>query len=227
MHAMIQNDEEKEWMLPLLELRNELDVGDDRHLRDFRRMSGRVQLFNERLIHGPYTQESRANWLSKLLRAQTWIRKSGPSEVRELELITDAELHEIRRVWVEDKHEFEDLLPGIYEAEVGAPYDGPEISRDLPLGSSELALLAEQCGDDRLHYELVRDLLDVERRHRLMVRRAGLFDELEKTLRRSFFTDAEDAHAFALTSAEMRSAEPTPIDDFLQVTVHNAPEEST
>ena len=30
MHAMIQNDAEKEWMLPLLELRNELDPAQDR-----------------------------------------------------------------------------------------------------------------------------------------------------------------------------------------------------
>ena len=43
MSAMIQNDEEKEWMLPLLELRNALDIADDRHLRDFRRMNGSVQ----------------------------------------------------------------------------------------------------------------------------------------------------------------------------------------
>ena len=46
MQAMIQNDTEKEWMLPLLELRNELDppkteMG-DRSLRDFRRMNGTV-----------------------------------------------------------------------------------------------------------------------------------------------------------------------------------------
>ena len=49
MNAMIQNDEEKEWMLPLLELRNELDPPKtpdaDRPLRDFRRMNGAVQLF--------------------------------------------------------------------------------------------------------------------------------------------------------------------------------------
>ena len=29
MQAMIQNDEEKEWMLPLLQLRDALDVADD------------------------------------------------------------------------------------------------------------------------------------------------------------------------------------------------------
>ena len=57
MSAMIQNDEEKEWMLPLLELRNALDVADDRHLREFRRMSGKVQLFHDRPIHGHTAEE--------------------------------------------------------------------------------------------------------------------------------------------------------------------------
>src|SRR5262245_66155346 len=40
MAAMVQNDEEKEWMLPLLQLRNALDLQDDRNLRDCRRMRG-------------------------------------------------------------------------------------------------------------------------------------------------------------------------------------------
>ena len=95
MTAMIRNDSEKEWMEPLLALRNELDFrmneekeGDgDRHLRDFRRMSGNVQLYNNRPIPGPYTQSSRARWLRKLLEAQQWIRENGPEEVRNIELI--------------------------------------------------------------------------------------------------------------------------------------------
>ncbi len=53
MEAMIKNDEEKVWMTPLLELRNELDNPDDRGLRDFRRMNGHVQLFHDRTIPGP------------------------------------------------------------------------------------------------------------------------------------------------------------------------------
>ncbi len=204
MHAMIQNDEEKEWMLPLLELRNELDVGDDRHLREFRRMSGRVQLFNDRLIHGPYTQQARSDWLRKLLRAQQWIRENGPEEVRGLELITRDELEEIRRIWVLEKHEFEDLLPSVFEEVIAEPFAGEDLTGHLPLGKEELEVLADLCGEDHLHYGLVRDLLDVERRHRLMVRRAGLFDELEKTIRRSFYTDEDDAHAFASQNAALR-----------------------
>src|SRR5437868_249857 len=48
MEAMIKNDEEKLWMTPLLELRNEMDKADDRDRRDFRRMNGNVQLFHGR-----------------------------------------------------------------------------------------------------------------------------------------------------------------------------------
>ncbi len=123
MHAMIQNDEEKEWMLPLLQLRNELDPpktpDGDRPLRDFRRMNGAVQLFNDRPIPGPYTQRVRENWLRKVLSAQRHIRQNGPSEVRDIELITLEELEEIRRIWVVEKHEIEDSMPGVYEAATG------------------------------------------------------------------------------------------------------------
>jgi DNA sulfur modification protein DndC len=193
MSAMIQNDEEKEWMLPLLELRNELDVADDRHLRDFRRMNGSVQLFHNRPIPGPYTQESRERWVRKLLEAQTWIRANGPNSVQGLELVTLAELEEIRRIWVVDKHEFEDNLPVIYRQATGEDYPGRPLDEHLPLGPETVAILQEVVGEDRLHFELVRELLDIEQRHRSQARRAGLFDSLTKALRRGFYEDENDA----------------------------------
>src|SRR5947209_1474117 len=99
MEAMIKNDEEKVWMTPLLELRNELDLP-DRDRRDFRRMNGRVQLFHGRTIPGPYTKEWREHWLRRVLEAQQSARAEGPSEFRGLRLITPEELHEIRRIWL-------------------------------------------------------------------------------------------------------------------------------
>lgn len=193
MSAMIQNDEEKEWMLPLLELRDELDVQDDRHLRDFRRMNGSVQLFNGRNIPGPYTQISRERWVRRLLEAQTWIRENGPEYVRSLELITLEELEEIRRIWVVDKHEFEDSLPAIYKEATASEYPGRPLDEHLPLGPDTVEILREVVGDDRVHFELVRELLDVEQRHRSQARRAGLFDSLTKALRKGFYDDEEDA----------------------------------
>jgi DNA sulfur modification protein DndC len=197
MSAMIQNDEEKEWMLPLLDLRNDLDMADDRHLRDFRRMNGSVQLFHDKPIPGPYTQEARKGWLTRLLQAQAWIRANGPDYVRSLDLITLAELEEIRRIWVVDKHEFEDLVPVIFETAIGEPYPGASLDEHLPLGPDTVEILRSVTGDDRLHFELVRELLDIEQRHRAQARRAGLFDSLEKALRRGFYNDEADATARA------------------------------
>jgi len=225
MSAMIQNDEEKEWMLPLLELRNELDVANDRHLRDFRRMNGSVQLFHDAPIHGPYTQQAREQWLRRLLEAQTWIREHAPEEVRNLELISPAELEEIRRIWVVDKHEFEDRLPVIYREATGQPYEGVPMDEHLPLGADDVALLRELAGDDRLHFELLRELLDVEQRHRAMTRRAGLFDALEGALRRGFYTDADDATERALRRRDVRQspADATTLFDVDDAFVRPAP----
>lgn len=219
MSAMIQNDEEKEWMLPLLELRNELDVTDDRHLRDFRRMNGSVQLFHDQPIPGPYTQESREHWLRKLLGAQSWIRANGPAHVGALDLITLDELEEIRRIWVVEKHEFEDRLPVIYREATGNPYPGRPLDEHLPLGADAVDLLRELTGGDRLHFEMVRELLDVEQRHKLRARRAGLFDELEKALRRGFYDDEADATGRALNRRDRLSegSQETPAVDQVDV----------
>lgn len=195
MSAMIQNDEEKEWMQPLLELRNELDELRGREQRDFRRMNGSVQLFHDEPISGPYKQNWRERWLRKLLEAQTWIRENGPSSVGTIELISLPELEEIRRIWVVDKHEFEDSLPRIYQEAVGEPYPGKPMDNHLALGQDDIALLRELSNGDELHFQLVRELLDVEQRHRSMTRRAGLFDALEQALKRGFYTDVDDAVA--------------------------------
>ncbi len=215
MTAMIQNDQEKEWMLPLLELRNALDfrskgqgdeeIGGDHHLRDFRRMTGSVQIMeNGNPVPGPYTQESRELWLTKLLQAQTWIRKNGPPDVKEIELITVEELQEIRRIWVVDKHEMEDSLPQTYQSATGLPYPGRHLDDNLVLGADEMSELKELCGEDNMHYELTRELLSVERQQRSHARRSGLFDQLEKALERHFYDDKEDAVNTARRRQSMR-----------------------
>jgi DNA sulfur modification protein DndC len=195
MSAMIQNDQEKEWMRPLMALRDELDIPDDKHLRDFRRMDGRVQLFHDGSIPGPYTKESRENWLMKLLTAQQWVRENGPEDVRGIELITMEELHEIRRIWLVEKKEIEDTLPGIYRVATGE--DFPGVQAHLTISAEIFSSLAEICGDDGLHYEMVRDLIATERRFASMARRKGLLDELEKSIKRSYYRDRDDALDFA------------------------------
>jgi len=201
MSAMIQNDQEKEWMKPLLELRNELDIADDRHLRDFRRMDGRVQLFHDGTIPGPYTKSSRENFLLKLLSAQTWVRNNGPDHVRRIELITMEELHEIRRIWLMEKKEIEDSLPALFKLATGDDFPGAKGT--LSLSAEMLASLRELCGDDALHYEMMRDLIATEQKYATMSRRKGLLEELDKSIKRSFYRDRDDAIEFARGKAAL------------------------
>jgi DNA sulfur modification protein DndC len=192
MEAMIKNDEEKVWMTPLLELRNELDKPDDRDRRDFKRMHGQPQLMGDRLIPGPYTKTWRERWLQRVLEAQVSARAEGPPEFRNLQLITPEELHEIRRIWLYDKHEFDDSLPRIYEEVTGEKFvrqddDGNGLRAD------EWALLRDVCGGDQALFELQVGLLGVERQFRGFARRNGVFKELEDKLRTGLYGSEEEA----------------------------------
>ena len=227
MAAMIQNDSEKQWMQPLLDLRNELDLTDDRHLRDFRRMAGHVQLYHDRPIPGPYTQESRAHWLQKLLEAQHWIRGNGPKHVRDLELISQEELQEIRRIWVLDKHELEDSLPRIYEEATGEQYIGAEIVNHHAFGQDEMRILRDICDEDELHFQLIRELLDIEAGYRTHSRRRGLFDALESAFQRNAYTGIEDATARARERRDALKAARDGSPDQLDLTLRNSDSTAT
>ncbi|XWK91258.1 MAG: DNA phosphorothioation system sulfurtransferase DndC [Phormidium sp.] len=191
--AMIQNDQEKEWLQPLVDLRLELDFLDDRDKRDFRRIWGSVQLFERNIdgetsiepIPGPYTKYWREHWLRRVLEAQTQIRKTAPSEMRDITLITEEELSEIRRIWLEEKHEFDDSLPRIYEEVTGEPFKDtrPGAERSL-LGSDEWTVLEEIC-EDAMHLELMAKLLDTERQYYTKTRRTGIYDTIEKSFETS------------------------------------------
>jgi DNA sulfur modification protein DndC len=160
-----------------------------------------------RLIHGPYIQSAREEWLRKLLLAQTYIRENGPPEVRDIELITLDELQEIRRIWVMDKHELEDSLPHIYHEATGSEYPGRPLDDNLVIGEEEMSVLAKLCGEDRLHYELTRELISITRQQLSSARRAGLYEDLEKTFSRHFYDDKEDARLRAELWAEKRKSQ--------------------
>lgn len=223
MTAMIQNDIEKEWMMPLLELRNALDfrsnnpsgaggVDADRPLRDFRRMSGAVHVMEDgREIPGPYIQSAREDWLRRLLAAQMHIRKTGPASVRDLDLISTEELAQIRRIWVMDKHEIEDSLPRIYHEVTGTSFSDEALNDDNVLGFDEMEMLSDICGEDKLHFELTRSLLSITRQQRSMGRRAGLFDNLETAFKRGFYDDRNDALSRAKKLKRDREATGTTI----------------
>jgi len=190
MEAMIQNDEEKEWMQPLLDLRNELDVENDLDRRDFRRRQGQIQLYERNVdgldakeianIPGPYTKQWREEWLRRVLQAQIEVRRNAPPEMQNIELIALEELSEIRRIWLEEFHEFDDALPSIYQEVTSQDFIDPRPNAGSNhIGLDEWSILAEIC-DDPMHFELMRRLLSTEQKFQIMSRRVGIIDALEK-----------------------------------------------
>lgn len=221
MDAMIKNDDEKVWMTPLLALRDELgdfDLEKAEKRRDYRRLSGRIQFAESRkkggdpfLIRGPYKKPVREYWLRRVLEAQQEIRRLGPKEFSELELISLAEMHEIRRIWLYEKHEFDDVVPTIYEDVVGDAFPKPA-SDDNLLRGEDWQILRDVCGEDEAFFELQASLLDVEREYRGMSRRAGIYEALEDRLKIGQYGNEEEALAIR-QSEEDRRREAAAMDD--------------
>lgn len=208
MQAMIQNDEDKKWMMPLLALRNEIDframseTNGDRALRDYRRMNGSVQIFNGRHIPGPYKQEFRHYMLKRILEAEIEVNRHIPSKLGELRLIQSEELDEIRRIWVMEKHEVEDALPDIYQQVTGQDYESQNFNNDFPFSMDEMQMLKELCGEDESLFEMMRNVLSLENRHHTSLKRTGIFKELDKAVERNLHSSEEDAVEDALENVE-------------------------
>jgi DNA sulfur modification protein DndC len=216
MQAMVQNDEQKAWMQPILDFRNNYLSIKDRDVRDFQRMNGRIKLMNQELIHGPYLQEQRAKLLKELLRTQKVVKEAKVPGYGRIELISLEELDEIRRIWVEDKGEIEDLVPKIYQEIFNKPYPGKTLE-PVPLEPDDLQLLRDVADEldpeaaDRL-YRLTRSLLSVQFQSMQSQKRAKHLDRLEEVLTANAFRTEEEALAFALATETM-SIEETIGDD--------------
>jgi len=202
MAAMIMNDSEKEWMSPLLNFRNFIgDINKDIERRDFRRMKGNVLMFRGHLVHGPYKKKVREAWLEKLLEIQKEINTNGPKEFCDLELITLEELKRIRKIWMDEKHEFDDSLPGIFEKVMGIPFESHISGQDSLFGKGEWELLSNICQEkhpeEQLLFEMVAGIVDVEKTSVDRRKRYGILNAVEAQIKRSFYKDEEDALAYA------------------------------
>ena len=198
MEAMISNDDEKAWMTPLLEFRNEFgDETQDRERRSFRKLGGFLQGSYGQLHHGPYKKEFREKWLGRLLEIQAEINKYGPEEFYNLELITLPELRTIRRIWVNEKHEFDDSLPGIYEQKIGKPFYDPEWFGTGTFGRDEWEILRQVCAEmnpkEELNFEMMYSLIDIENHANSLNQRKGILDNIENCITHTFYENETDA----------------------------------
>jgi len=219
MAAMIQNDEEKSWMLPMLDFRNEIagDWETDRKRRDFRRKDGRLTWHNNRLVHGPYTKETREYFLRRLLEVEKLVHEIGPDEIKSVPLITNAELELIRQIWLDEKHEFDDTLPKIYEEVTGQKYSDQLISKNKYFGAEEASLLHAVCDElyagEELMPELQRALLDTEAKAAAMSNKRNVILNFEKEIEKAIYRDEQDAELVAMDRARKFNDYLEPDDD--------------
>ena len=217
MQAMIQNDDQKQWMQPILDFRNKNLAVEDRDERDFRRLNGRLTLFRDQLVHGPYTQQRREFLLRELLQTQKLVQESDHKQGTQLiELISVDELDEIRRLWVEEKGEIEDLVPKIYADVLGAAYPGRDLEQ-VPLDRGDLAILQQVSTEVETEteaaqelYKLTRSLLALQFQSIESHKRSKHLDRLEGVLRQYAFRNEQEALEFAKSSA---TNEPDPDGD--------------
>lgn len=183
MESMIDHGED--WMLPMLEFREWLTETQDpekKHIyRDFKRRNGKITIVNDKVIPGPYRETTRKEMLRRLLQVQKLVQEYGPDP--NMQIITEDELHEIRRIWHMEFPDWEDSVPAIYEEIMGETLNW--LQDDVgTFSAEEYRILNDICREnDDFPTELVARLLEEERQMQGMHRRAGIFERIEAVLR--------------------------------------------
>jgi DNA sulfur modification protein DndC len=196
MEAMIDNGEE--WLEPLLEVRDFLaDTQDPKRkveVRDYVRRNGQVMMKDygdpdDPFVRGPYTLEFCQEVLRRLLRAERSSREAAPED-QQVGLINERELLEIRRIWRNERQDWTDSLPRIFEEETGEALDLPDDDQAAPNADDE-ALLAELTAKHELPLGLVKRLIDTERDLQGLQRRSKIMDQLQAVLTQEWRSEAD------------------------------------
>ena len=189
MEGLIDNGEE--WMLPLLEFRDFLAETQEPErkadIREHRRRNGKITFVGRKLIRGPYTLEFCKKLLRRLLETQQQVREEGPDP--NLQLITDAELEEIRNIWRTERSDWEDAVPQIYKDIVG---EREWVVDDTTSFTAEdKQLLAAICDENEIPVALVAKLLDTEQQMDGMLRRAGIHARIDAIFHEDWHSEDE------------------------------------
>ncbi len=170
MEALIANGED--WMDPLMELRELLASSrDDESLREKRRRNGTI---TEGIL-GPYKASFRASFLKGLLKAQKEIQETYP----EMSLINYQELVAIQVIWYRDNifnYKVADIYNDIYDTDISLETADERLIR-------EKELLKDVCGENTKDFELINELLSLQKTRTILMNSRGLQTDLENRLK--------------------------------------------
>jgi len=170
MTALIKNG--IEWMKPLLDFRNRLIA--NRNVSEYRsetRRNGQWAVDETGHKMGNYTMAYRVQLLRELLTAQ----KKTQDYRSSIELITNQELVAIQIIWYRDGN-FTTTVNQIYNEVYG--YNIPNAT----IGLQERLLLEKACVNNKNHYQLIQELLALQKSKVLLIRKYGLATDMETRL---------------------------------------------
>jgi DNA sulfur modification protein DndC len=190
--GLIQTGEK--WLQPLLDFRDLLSETtkpeNKTKFRNHKRRTGRVHAARDGTGHipGPYWMSFRQELLRRLLRMQ----KSYNDQGNNIELISRAELQEIRKHWIQDPNEpdWEDALPRIYREVVGEDLDWAESDAGA-FTKPDAELLGELGKTHGVAGELVMKLLELELSMDGLSKRSGIFGRIDEIMKQEWGALAE------------------------------------
>ena len=172
MEGLVLNGDD--WMEPLMEFRDVLiRTRNDRAYREMRRRTDSPFKEEDPDTWGPYTPATRAQFLTMLLKAQRGIQAT---QGEDMQLISHQELVAIQLTWYRDgifNHKVADIYNQINEQQI-------DMSKHEEKFKREEQLLRDVCADAPGDFELIQELLTLQKNKSLMKRKHNLKDELER-----------------------------------------------
>ena len=175
------------WLKPLLELRSKMV--DDRNVSANRmptRRNGQLAITDDGHHQGNYTPKYRADLLKEVLIAQKKVQEVKPH----LELITNQELIAIQVIWHRDllfEYSVSKIYNNIYDKKFVMKKNEEKIEK-------EISLLKEVCTEQVSDFDLIQELLTMQKNKALLNRKRGLKDDMERVIEKYLKKESENVH---------------------------------
>lgn len=162
-------------MKPLLDLRE--SMVEERNVSENRsetRRNGQRAVTEDGHNQGNYTEKYRAQLLEQILATQKQLQESNPN----ITLINNQEMVAIQVIWNRDlnfEYKVSEIYNRIYNQVLEMEAQDEKLQR-------EIKLLKDVCSDDLKDYNLIQELLTLQKNKALLSRKRGLKDDMERVI---------------------------------------------
>lgn len=182
--ALVNNGHE--WLKPMLDFRNWLFEGRNiSENRETTRRNGQYAVTEDGHNQGNYTIEYRTEILRRLLEVQSQQQYHG------ITLISHATLVAIQVIWKRDLAQPNkryknasnyETVSSIYNKIYHTNLDMNNLTIPFQQQNEECNLLRQLCGENSNNYECIRELIGIQNQKSLLVRRNGLWNDIEQVI---------------------------------------------